>query len=186
MKLALARRAPDTYGSTMIHLTALMSLFVASALADPALGVPSAPYFGSDGTVGVTVVTSAELHKVEAALSDPAARLRMVPNVVKVDELGRYNGCVDLRVTTNGLGSTYVYDTRSCRTADGWRETMIRSEDLDDVTTTWVLHKVAQGVEIRYESRVVTGIPVPASVVSRLHASAMVETLEKLIAFVGR
>lgn len=170
----------------MTPSSSLLALLLSSTLADPALGVPSSPTIRDDGTVAVTVTTSAELSKVEALLSDPAARLRLVPNVTQVDVLGRTNGCVDLRVTTDGMGSTYVYDTRSCRTSDGWRETMIRSEDLDDVTTTWVLHRVASGVEILYESRVVTGLPVPESLVARMHASAMVKTLERVVAIVGR
>lgn len=166
--------------------TLLVLGLLASTLGDPALGVPSAPAISDDGTVSVSVVTSASMERVQAVLSDPAARLRMVPNVVRVDELGRYNGCTDLRVTTDSMGSTYIYDTRSCKTADGWHETMIRSEDLDEVTTTWIVHPVSAGVEIRYISKVVTSFPAPTSLLSRLHASAMVKTLEKLVVTVGR
>ena len=164
---------------------ALTSLLLSSILADPAMGVPTAPTYGDDGTVSVKVTTSASWEKVEAALADPAARLRMVPNVVRVDPLGLTNGCTDLRVTTESMGGTYIYDTRSCKTSDGWHETMIRSEDLEDVQTTWILHRVSTGVEINYISRVVTNFPVPNSLIARTHASAMVKTLERLIVRIG-
>lgn len=164
----------------------VLGSLLASTLGDPALGVVSDPTYTDNGTVSVKVTTTASWERVEAALSDPAARLRMVPNVVRVDPLGSTGGCTDLRVTTESMGGTYIYDTRSCRTADGWHETMIRSEDLEDVQTTWILHRVAAGVEVNYISRVVTRFPAPQSLVARAHASAMVKTMERLVLRVGR
>lgn len=156
-------------------LSSVVLLFVAL---DP--GVPSEPHVSPDGTIEVRLLAPTSMDAVRAVLEDPVERSRLVPGIRGVEVLGRQGACVDLRVTTEGAFSPYVYDTRACPTAEGWQERMLRSEDMEEVVTTWRLKPTAAGVEVAYQTRVKLRIPIPRALLVSAQCGDMVQTLERL------
>lgn len=143
-------------------------------------GVPSAPTVAEDGTLEVQMIAPGTLEQVRAALMDPIERQRLFPGVQKVEVLARDGSCIDLRLTTEGMASSMVYDMRSCQTPQGWTDSLIASEDFEAMNASWQLHSTSEGVQVRYRLNVSLDLPIPRSLISGRQGRSMVTALERL------
>ncbi len=144
-------------------------------------GVPTAPAVAEDGTIEVSVLSADSVADVRTALQDPLARARLFPSVRDVRVIGREGSCVDLRMTTDGFPDTFVYDMRSCQTPQGWKDTLLSSEDFEALDATWQIRSTSAGTEIRYRLKVALDLPVPRSMLTGRQGKDMVHALENLI-----
>jgi len=148
-------------------------------------GVPSSPTESDDGSLEVEVLAPGSLDQVRAALQDPVARSRLFPSVHDVQVLRKDGACTDLRLTTDGVTSPFVYDMRSCQTAQGWRDTLLHSDDMEVMDASWQLQPTSAGVEVRYRLHVSLSLPIPRYLVSGRQGKDMTSALAHLIHKLG-
>ncbi len=139
------------------------------------------PTVATDGTLEVATLVPGSVAEVQKALEDPVARGRLFPSVHDVRVIGRQGDCVDLRMTTDGVSDPFVYDMRSCKTPQGWKDTLLSSDDLDSMDASWSLRAVAEGVEVRYRLKVALDLPIPRSLVNGRQGRDMKSAMEHLI-----
>ena len=148
-------------------------------------GVPTAPQESDDGTLEVEVLAPSSLAQVRAALQDPIARNRLFPSVHDVKVLRQDGACTDLQMTTTGVTSDFVYTMRSCQTAQGWKDTLIKSDDMDVMDATWQLTPTSSGVEVHYRLKVDLNLPIPHAMIAGRQGKDMVNALAHLIHRLG-
>lgn len=163
----------------MVSTLAFIATFVHVLTLQP--GVPSSPAVSDDGTIEVTVLAPGSIAEVRQALEDPLTRARLFPSVHDARVIARNGACVDLRMTTDGVSEPFVYDMRSCRTAQGWKDSLLSSTDLDSLDATWQLHSTDAGVEVKYRLKVALDLPVPRFLLTGRQGRDMVGALERLI-----
>lgn len=144
-------------------------------------GVPSDPVVDANGGVTVQVFASADMGIVRRLLNDPRARGALQPSVQSVEVLGKEGACTRLRTTVEGLTTPLVYESTSCPTATGWRDTMTQSTDLNAYESSWTLTAVPGGTQVAYRCRVDVDLPIPSFMVRNGQVKSMVGTLLRLV-----
>lgn len=148
-------------------------------------GVPSEPKEADDGSVEIAVLAPGSLDQVRAALQDPIARNSLFPSVHDVKVLRRDGACTDVQMTTAGVTSDFVYTMRSCQTAQGWKDTLLSSTDLDVMDASWQLEPTSGGVEVHYKLKLDLSLPIPHAMISGRQAKDMAGGLLRLIHKLG-
>lgn len=159
----------------------LATLCLATSLASAAEGgQPSEPVIQSDATVRSEVVIAADIASVKAALADPLAAAKLCPDIVSARVIER-GACDVVEISTRGMSAPLVYRVKRCPTADGFHETMVSSDDFDDVKIDWQLTAVQGGTRVTYSIRTLPDVPVPQRIISSLTAKSAVTTLKNLV-----
>lgn len=160
----------------MFHLVA--SLLVSTTLA--ADSTPASPVIQDDGTVRSEVFVAADVATVKQALADPVKTAQLCPDILsaRVVQKGQ---CDLVEVTTRGMSSPLTYLVRRCPTSSGWSETMVSSDDFDDVKVSWAVEPAAGGSRVVYTIRSAPNIPVPQRVVTSFTAKSAVQALKNLV-----
>jgi len=164
----------------MFHIP--MILVALTHLAHAGSSEPSTPTVAADNTVTTDVVVAASPAQVRSALSDPRAAASLSEGVTEVKLLGKDGPCDVVEVTCKGMTSPLVYVARRCATADGFTETLVRSDDFDVHSANWRLEPVAGGgTRITFEIRTEPDLPLPRRIIQAAVQSSAVETVRNLV-----
>jgi hypothetical protein len=162
----------------MVTLLTLAPLYAGLAFADPE---PSAPVTVGNSTVTTEVLIQADAASIRAALADPLTACRLSGDVLSATVLAKEGDCSILRVTTRGLSAPLTYTTRRCPTADGFRETLVTTEDFDNQTSSWKLTPVSGGTVVTLAVRSEPRLPLPQRMINAAVGSSAVQTLRNLV-----
>lgn len=152
-------------------------LFSSLALAS---GEPSAAIVASDAGVHSAVVVAASPTEIKAALADPVASIKLCEDVLSAKIVGQSGGCPIVEVSTRGFTSPLVYTVKRCPTADGWKETLVASDDFDRQEVTVHLEAVGTGTRISMEVHSQPRLPFPKSILQGEVAKSTVQTLRNI------
>jgi hypothetical protein len=100
--------------------------------------------------------------------------------VYSVARVDRRDDCDELVTKTRGLFRPLRYRSRRCRTADGYRDRLVESEDFSAYETTWALREVDGGTEVTVRVHTEVNLPVPKSAVEKRSRKSVGEMLEAL------
>ncbi len=142
---------------------------------------PTAPVVAGESTVTTDVVIAADAATVRAALSDPISASRLSGDVLDAKVVGKDGDCTLVQVTTRGLSSPLLYVTRRCPTADGFRETLVQTDDFDSQSSSWKLASVAGGTQVTLQVRSEPRLPIPQRLINAAVGSSAVQTLKNLV-----
>ena len=139
----------------------------------------------SDGTVVASAVVAASADAIHAVVDDLEAVRRLSPEVLSVTDLGPTSDrCHHVRRETKGLFRPLHFLALRCRTATGWHEELVESEDFADYTTDWSITPVEGGTRVEY--RVHTSVRlVPASLVAGAVKDSAVGVVANLVRLVA-
>ncbi|MEZ4383718.1 MAG: hypothetical protein R3A79_20470 [Nannocystaceae bacterium] len=118
-------------------------------------------------------------------IADGARAHKLAPTTIKAKSLAKDGKCEKLHLTVRGLMSPFEVDTRRCRTAKGFHETMVASEDFEAYDVEWVIQEVGDGSLVSYRALNVLSISVPQGMVVRESKKVMAKTMKNLIAALG-
>lgn len=142
---------------------------------------PSAPTVAGENVVTTGVMVAADAATVRAALADPVTACRLNGDVLDAKVIGKEGNCSLVQVTTRGLSTPLTYVTRRCPTADGYAETMVRSDDFDNQSSTWHVSSVSGGAQVTLQVRSEPRLPVPQRMINAAVGTSVVQTLKNLV-----
>ena len=138
-------------------------------------------------------VTQLDDHRVrgsvEVAVSADTARTLLADprNVARIDNSGTtvtlkgdQGGCQLVHSAVAHPIASIAYDSKVCPTADGWRATLVKSDDLQAFESVWRVEASGTGTRIQYEVRTIPDIPVPQFIVDRQTRESVRSLLVKL------
>lgn len=127
-----------------------------------------------------TVEVAAPVERVRTLLSDP----RNVANIDKsgttVTIRGTEANCQLVHSAVAHPIASIEYETRVCPVADGWKATLVKSDDLVEFESVWKVEEKGDRTRILYEIRTIPDIPVPQFVVDRQTRTSVQAMLVKL------
>lgn len=144
-------------------------------------GEPSTPVVAGESTVTTDVIIAADCATVRAALADPITASHLSGDVLDAKVLGKEGDCSLVQMTTRGLSSPLTYVTRRCPTPDGFRETLVRTDDFDSQSSSWRLAAVSGGTQVTLEVRSEPRLPIPQRLINAAVGSSAVQTLKNLV-----
>lgn len=150
-------------------LRAAGGLAVALLLASAAWAAdPSDPEISIDGEwVWGTVLISAPRGEVVDALKTPHNVVRWEGSGTQVTTTPD-GSCLRVALDVPSAIGRIRYTERRCPTAEGYRSTLLESEDFDYFEATWVLETSEGGCRARYGLRSKPSFPVPRALAQRL------------------
>ncbi len=113
-------------------------------------------------------------------MADGARAHRLAPTTIKAKKIGTDGACERLRLTVRGLFSPFVVDTRRCRTAKGYRETMIASDDFEAYDVIWDIEPAGEHSMISFRAKNVLSISIPEGLQIRESKKVMAKTVKNL------
>ncbi len=161
----------------MTSLLTLAALFGSPTFA----AEPSEPTVAGESTVSTVVIIAADPATVRAALADPLSASALSGDVLDAKVLAKEGDCSLVQITTRGMTSPLVYIARRCPTADGFRETLVSTDDFDSQSTSWKLLSVAGGTQVTLQVRSEPRLPVPQRLINAAVGSSAVQTLKNLV-----
>ena len=162
----------------MVTVLTLASLYAGLALAAPE---PSEPITVGESTVTTQVLIQADPAAIRAALADPLTACRLSGDVLSATVLEKEGDCAVLRITTRGLSAPLTYTTRRCPTTDGFRETLVTTNDFDSQASSWKLTPVTGGTVVTLAVRSEPRLPLPQRMINAAVGSSAVQTLRNLV-----
>jgi len=160
------------YSRSVLYLALLLQLTAFAA--EPRVDVDEG------GQVVGTMVLPATQDRVRDVLEDPVQCAELSPEVYSVTQVGHNDDCDELVTETRGLFRPLRYRSRRCRTADGFRDHLVESEDFSAYETSWALREVDGGTEVTLRVHTEVNLPVPASVVEKRSRKSVGEMLQAL------
>ena len=144
-----------------------------------ALAAAPAVVVESDGTVVATVVLDASEAEVRALLADSVAAARLSADVLEATA-STHGRCEQMEISTRGFLRPLTVVTLRCPTADGWRETLLRSDDFTRYVTEWRISTVVGGTRVEHRVNVGVDLPVPEAAVRQGLLDAVVAKVDAL------
>lgn len=142
------------------------SLFPLNSLAqDPVLETDNATVRGS-------IHVDAPAEHVRAFVGEPIQIARLDGRGATVDVLTRAS-CSDILTRSPTIIGQISYRSRVCPTGNGWSNTLLSSEDLDQFHAVWSVEPEGSGSKLSYELTVVPKGPVPLMLVVQGSKSAV-------------
>lgn len=141
--------------------------------AEPTLSTPTVE---ADGTVRIEMMVSSTPAEVRAILEDPVRACKLSPDVATATRGATSGPCTELNVSARAPGSTLDYRSSRCRTATGWRESLVESDAFTRMDSEWTVESTEAGTKVVLRVRTaVTGLPdflVRSSVTRSVSATA--------------
>jgi hypothetical protein len=133
---------------------------------------------------GVTAVAHvpASPETILKFIADGARAHKLAPTTIKAKSLAKDGKCEKIHLTVRGLMSPFEIDTRRCRTAKGFHETMVSSEDFEAYDVEWTIQELGEGSLVSYRALNILSISVPQGMVVRESKKVMAKTMKNLIA----
>ena len=152
-------------------------------LAVSALAADSEPVITtmSDGTVVGTVHVEASPDAIKEMLADPAAAVRLAPEVLSAASALAPDGrCQLLEVRTQGLWNPLKYRAKVCPTSTGYSTELVDSDSFLALNTSWTITSADGGadVEFRVKSSIAS---IPDPLVRKGTERSMTQTLLALV-----
>jgi hypothetical protein len=126
------------------------------------------------------VTVAAPLDRVRTTLADPRAIARIDNGTTTVTLQGKEGACQLAHSAVVHPIASIEYLTKTCPTSDGFKTTLVKSEDLTDFETIWRMKPAGDKTELEYEIRTIPNIPVPQFVVDRQTRSSVHAMLDKV------
>ncbi len=133
----------------------------------------------ADGYVRVEMELVHSRDAVMGFLSDADKTMRLGTDITDV-KTAPDGPCAKMTVTSRGLAGTMRYVARRCPTANGWRSTMLESDDFKSHDIEWLVAPSGQGTRVTMRVRVVPRLPVPQMLIRRVVGGALSATLKRL------
>lgn len=134
-----------------------------------------------DGQVIGTVVVTATEAQVRSVLDNAEMLGELSPQVIDVHATTLPDGCEELVTETKGMFRNLTYTSRRCRTAKGWDDTLVQSDDFSEYRASWEASPVDGGTRITVRSRTNVNLPLPDSLVNKQSRKGIAEMLEALV-----
>ncbi len=136
----------------------------------------------TDGSIVGTTAIAASPEAVRALLADPVACGTLSPDIlsVTVTPAGK---CSMVDVVSRGAWNPLKWRSLRCPTADGWRDDLVSSDDLQAMHSEWHVVAAADGtttVEYRTNTQVSLA-GVPASLIHQGMMQSAKTTLVRLV-----
>ena len=184
-------RPTRTRGSALRHrlflpLTVLLATTGALAVTTPAAADEDSPKKvqvwtkSADGYIVAVARVPFAADTILDYMADGARAHRLAPTTVKAQKLSGDGTCERLRLTVRGLFSPFVVDTRRCRTANGYHETMISSDDFEAYDVIWEIEPVGDDSMISFRAKNVLSISIPEGLQIRESKKVMSKTVKNL------
>ncbi len=135
----------------------------------------------ADGAVVGRITVPASAADIRLVVDDPVRCGSLSPEVVSLTTAPPQGDCQELFTETRGLFRPLRVRSQRCRTADGWEEALIESDDFSQYASSWSLHEVDGQTEVTLRVRTEVGLPVPTSVVETRSKKSVGEILENLL-----
>lgn len=156
-----------------------VSLAVATMGSSAAWAAPAA-----DGLVSASVELTGSRAEVEKLLGNAAATVRMSPDVTTVTATPQ-GSCERLAIEAKGpLGPLNLVSLR-CREGDGWKETLVSSDDFERHEVHWQLEDTPTGTRLTVRAAVTPDFPAPQRLVDAALQSSLVQQLSRIKAFLA-
>jgi hypothetical protein len=137
---------------------------------------------------GDLVVASVELEgdraAVERLLGDAAATARLSPDVTRVSAT-REGGCERMSIEARGPMGPLTLVSLRCPDGDGWKETLVSSDDFARHEVHWSLQDTPTGTRLTVKAAVEPDLPIPQRVVDAALQSSLVQQLNRIKAFLA-
>ena len=161
---------------TLVVAVALVLPAVASAGDDPTMSVDA------DGTIVTQVNVQATPAQVRAMLADPVATTWLSKEVRSVDATPR-GACSEVHATVSAAPlADMQYSSLVCPTATGFRQTLLSSPDLSQMSSEWTLSPSAGGTSITYRLHSQINGPLPEAFVRPSVERSALATVKALVA----
>ena len=155
----------------------MLSLLLSQAFAaDPVITSQA------DGSILATTAIAASPAAVRAALADPVACGALSPDILSVT-VTQAGPCTMLDVVSRGAWDPLRWRALRCPTADGWRDDLVSSDDLQSMHSEWRVLAAADGTTtVEYRTNTQVSLPgVPDSLIRQGMMRSARDTLVRLV-----
>ncbi|TNE84108.1 MAG: hypothetical protein EP330_30810 [Deltaproteobacteria bacterium] len=160
----------------MVRIAFLGMFLTSSAFAaDPVVSS------SADGTVKGSVVLNVSPAEAMAALENPELARTINPDVVALQQLATTGDCTDLDISTRGMWRPLKMKARRCKTATGFHETLLESDDFTVQEATWTVSEHPDGALLEYTLKSEPNLPVPRSLVQDNMRRSVKEMLGRFV-----
>ena len=156
-------------------------VFFGMFLASSALAGEPTVSSDADGTVRGAVVLAMSPDEALSALSDPELARSINPDVVALQRLATTGACTDLDISTRGMWRPLKMKARRCETANGFRETLLESEDFAAQEATWTVTEHPEGALLEYTLKSEPNLPVPRALIQDNMRRSVKEMLGRFV-----
>ncbi len=135
----------------------------------------------ADGTVVARMEVAASAEAIRAILSDSEASVRLSADVLSVDAALK-GKCSEMTVQTKGAWNPLEYKALRCPTANGWRTSLIESDDFSALEVEWKLDPSCSDLTtVEYRVRTDVDIVAPKALVQQGVRRSARDTLKELL-----
>jgi hypothetical protein len=161
---------------------AFLGIFLASTAVagDPTVSTDA------DGTVRGEVVLAMSPSEAMTALSDPELARSINPDVVALQRLATSGACTDLDIATRGMWRPLKMKARRCQTSNGFRETLLESDDFAVQEAIWTVSEHPEGALLEYTLKSEPNLPVPRALIQDNMRRSVKEMLGRFVRSVLR
>ena len=179
-----------SFGSSLAALVLLAA--PASATASPAAVGTDA---SADSPRVTTRVTAKGIVIAEVRVSASPAAVREVlagaerahglaPTTVSASAT-RDGKCEKVKLKTRGLIAPFVLETRRCPTANGWRETLVTSDNFVEYWNEWTVKAQGDGALVTFKTRTLPNVAVPESIILSQTRRVLGKLMKNLLGALG-
>ncbi len=122
----------------------------------------------------------ATAEKIREFISDGERAHNLAPTTIKATKTADDGTCQRMHLKVRGVFSPFEIDTRRCRTAKGFRETMVASDDFDFYDVEWVIEPAGEYSMVSFRARNVLSMAVPQGLQIRESKKVMAKTVKNL------
>lgn len=155
--------------------------FLGIFLASPALAAEPTVSTEADGTVRGAVVLEMSPAEAMEALADPELARSINPDVVALQRLSTAGDCTDLDISTRGMWRPLQMTARRCKTSNGFRETLLSSDDFTAQEATWTVTDHPDGALLEYTLKSEPNLPVPRALIQDNMKRSVKEMLGRFV-----
>jgi hypothetical protein len=137
--------------------------------------------FDDDGTVHASLRIDAPPEAVLAVVSDAPRMAKWSDDVLSFQPVGAAEGdCQQYEVKTKGLWNPLTYVSKRCRTADGFHETLVRSDSFSVIDSRWVITPAEGGTQVQFAGDLELSMSVPKALLKGARSKSIAHTLRTL------
>jgi len=135
----------------------------------------------ADGTIVARIEMAASEEAIRAVLEDGATSVRLSDDVLSV-EAALKGRCTEMVVKTKGAWNPLKYKALRCPTANGWRTSLMESEDFRALEVEWKLDPSCSDLTtVEYRVRTDVDIAAPKALIQQGVKRSAIDTLKELL-----
>lgn len=97
----------------------------------------------------------------------------------------RDGDCQKVKLSTRGITSPLLVETRRCPTTTGFTEVMLSSPDFLEYRNEWTIQQVGDYVLLTYVTRTVPDLAIPESIINSQARRVLAKVMQRLAVAVG-